>query len=209
MKRFFQISKEAASEFFADDAMSLAAALALYTVIALAPLVTVMPAWHRETLCRAAERGKHLHDSRHCARRGSHRRRRGSRGLSLRDQRSAECPRDRTRLPRGAFCSVGNDRRTSGGRAFDWSSRTGSGVGPALLREQTATLRLCKLSSNLCGRSRRRVRIFSGGEGAEAPALHRTINPPIYVSLDYPSPCTLAWPTSFRPNVFIAPSKSA
>ncbi len=42
MKRFFQISKEAASEFFADDAMSLAAALALYTVIALAPLVTVM-----------------------------------------------------------------------------------------------------------------------------------------------------------------------
>jgi len=42
MKRFFQITKEAASEFFADDAMSLAAALALYTVIALAPLVTVM-----------------------------------------------------------------------------------------------------------------------------------------------------------------------
>lgn len=42
MKKFFQISKEAASEFFADDAMSLAAALALYTVIALAPLVTVM-----------------------------------------------------------------------------------------------------------------------------------------------------------------------
>ena len=42
MKRFFQISKEAASDFFADDAMTLAAALALYTVIALAPLVTVM-----------------------------------------------------------------------------------------------------------------------------------------------------------------------
>ncbi|MDQ6654960.1 MAG: YihY/virulence factor BrkB family protein [Verrucomicrobiota bacterium] len=42
MKRFFQISKEAASEFFQDDAMTLAAALALYTVIALAPLVTVM-----------------------------------------------------------------------------------------------------------------------------------------------------------------------
>lgn len=42
MKKFFQISKDAASEFFADDAMSLAAALALYTVIALAPLVTVM-----------------------------------------------------------------------------------------------------------------------------------------------------------------------
>ena len=42
MKKFFQICKEAASEFFADDAMSLAAALALYTVIALAPLVTVM-----------------------------------------------------------------------------------------------------------------------------------------------------------------------
>jgi membrane protein len=42
MKRFFQISKEAASEFFNDDAMTLAAALALYTVIALAPLVTVM-----------------------------------------------------------------------------------------------------------------------------------------------------------------------
>ena len=42
MKKFFQISKEAASEFFQDDAMSLAAALALYTVIALAPLVTVM-----------------------------------------------------------------------------------------------------------------------------------------------------------------------
>ena len=42
MKKFFQISKDAASEFFADDAMSLAAALALYTVIALAPLVTVL-----------------------------------------------------------------------------------------------------------------------------------------------------------------------
>ena len=42
MKRFFQITKEAAAEFFSDDAMSLAAALALYTVIALAPLVTVM-----------------------------------------------------------------------------------------------------------------------------------------------------------------------
>ena len=42
MKRFFQISKEAASDFFNDDAMTLAAALALYTVIALAPLVTVM-----------------------------------------------------------------------------------------------------------------------------------------------------------------------
>ena len=42
MKQFFQISKEAASEFFNDDDMSLAAALALYTVIALAPLVTVM-----------------------------------------------------------------------------------------------------------------------------------------------------------------------
>ena len=42
MKRFFQITKEAASDFFADDAMSLAAALALYTVIALAPLVAVM-----------------------------------------------------------------------------------------------------------------------------------------------------------------------
>ena len=42
MKQFFQISKDAASEFFNDDAMTLAAALALYTVIALAPLVTVM-----------------------------------------------------------------------------------------------------------------------------------------------------------------------
>ena len=42
MKKFFLISKEAASEFFNADAMSLAAALALYTVIALAPLVTVM-----------------------------------------------------------------------------------------------------------------------------------------------------------------------
>ncbi|HEX8281693.1 MAG TPA: YihY/virulence factor BrkB family protein, partial [Chthoniobacterales bacterium] len=42
MKQFFQISKEAASEFFNDDDMSLAAALALYTVIALAPLVAVM-----------------------------------------------------------------------------------------------------------------------------------------------------------------------
>ena len=42
MKRFLQITKEAASEFFADDAMTLAAALALYTVIALAPLVTIM-----------------------------------------------------------------------------------------------------------------------------------------------------------------------
>lgn len=42
MKRFFQISKDAASEFFNDDAMTLAAALALYTVIALAPLVTVI-----------------------------------------------------------------------------------------------------------------------------------------------------------------------
>ena len=42
MKKFFQISREAAAEFFADDAMTLAAALALYTVIALAPLVTVM-----------------------------------------------------------------------------------------------------------------------------------------------------------------------
>jgi membrane protein len=42
MKRFFQISKAAALEFVADDAMTLAAALALYTVIALAPLVTVM-----------------------------------------------------------------------------------------------------------------------------------------------------------------------
>ncbi|MEP6956890.1 MAG: YihY/virulence factor BrkB family protein [Chthoniobacterales bacterium] len=42
MKKFIQITKEAAAEFFADDAMSLAAALALYTVIALAPLVTVM-----------------------------------------------------------------------------------------------------------------------------------------------------------------------
>lgn len=42
MRKFFQICKEAAAEFFADDAMSLAAALALYTVIALAPLVTVM-----------------------------------------------------------------------------------------------------------------------------------------------------------------------
>jgi membrane protein len=42
MKRFFQISKEAASDFFNDDTMTLAAALALYTVIALAPLVTVM-----------------------------------------------------------------------------------------------------------------------------------------------------------------------
>ena len=42
MKRFFEISKEAASDFFNDDAMTLAAALALYTVIALAPLVTVM-----------------------------------------------------------------------------------------------------------------------------------------------------------------------
>lgn len=42
MKKFFEVSKNAVSEFFADDAMSLAAALALYTVIALAPLVTVM-----------------------------------------------------------------------------------------------------------------------------------------------------------------------
>jgi len=42
MKRFFQITKEAATEFLADDAMTLAAALALYTVIALAPLVTVL-----------------------------------------------------------------------------------------------------------------------------------------------------------------------
>src|SRR4051794_34852247 len=42
MKKFFQITKEAASEFFQDDAMSLAAALALYTIIALAPLVAVM-----------------------------------------------------------------------------------------------------------------------------------------------------------------------
>ena len=42
MKWFFQISKEAASDFFNDDTMTLAAALALYTVIALAPLVTVM-----------------------------------------------------------------------------------------------------------------------------------------------------------------------
>lgn len=42
MKKFFQISKEAVSEFLADDAMTLAAALALYTVIALAPLVAVM-----------------------------------------------------------------------------------------------------------------------------------------------------------------------
>lgn len=42
MKNFFKISKEAASDFFSDDAMSLAAALALYTVIALAPLVTVI-----------------------------------------------------------------------------------------------------------------------------------------------------------------------
>lgn len=42
MKNFFQISKEAASEFFNDDAMTLAAALALYTVIALAPLITVV-----------------------------------------------------------------------------------------------------------------------------------------------------------------------
>jgi membrane protein len=42
MKQFFQITKEAASDFFNDDAMTLAAALALYTVIALAPLVTVM-----------------------------------------------------------------------------------------------------------------------------------------------------------------------
>lgn len=41
MQNFFKITKEAASEFFQDDAMSLAAALALYTVIALAPLVTV------------------------------------------------------------------------------------------------------------------------------------------------------------------------
>ena len=42
MKKFFQVCKEAASEFFEDDAMTLAAALALYTIIALAPLVTVM-----------------------------------------------------------------------------------------------------------------------------------------------------------------------
>jgi hypothetical protein len=42
MKQFFRISKEAASDFFNDDTMTLAAALALYTVIALAPLVTVM-----------------------------------------------------------------------------------------------------------------------------------------------------------------------
>jgi membrane protein len=42
MQRFLQYSKEAASEFFQDDAMTLAAALALYTVIALAPLITVM-----------------------------------------------------------------------------------------------------------------------------------------------------------------------
>jgi membrane protein len=42
MKKFFQVSKNAVSEFLADDAMSLAAALALYTVIALAPLITVM-----------------------------------------------------------------------------------------------------------------------------------------------------------------------
>jgi membrane protein len=42
MKRFFQISKEAASDFFNADTMTLAAALALYTVVALAPLVTVM-----------------------------------------------------------------------------------------------------------------------------------------------------------------------
>jgi membrane protein len=42
MKQFFQISKEAASEFFEDDAMSLAAALALYTVIALAPLMLMV-----------------------------------------------------------------------------------------------------------------------------------------------------------------------
>ncbi|HEY0368090.1 MAG TPA: YihY/virulence factor BrkB family protein [Chthoniobacterales bacterium] len=42
MKRFFQITKDAASDFFSDDAMTLAAALALYTVIALAPLVTVV-----------------------------------------------------------------------------------------------------------------------------------------------------------------------
>jgi membrane protein len=41
MQKFFKISKEAASEFFQNDDMSLAAALALYTVIALAPLVTV------------------------------------------------------------------------------------------------------------------------------------------------------------------------
>lgn len=41
MQNFFNVSKEAASEFFQDDAMSLAAALALYTVIVLAPLVTV------------------------------------------------------------------------------------------------------------------------------------------------------------------------
>jgi membrane protein len=42
MKKFFQVSKDAVSEFFSDDSMSLAAALALYTVIALAPLITVM-----------------------------------------------------------------------------------------------------------------------------------------------------------------------
>ncbi len=42
MKNFFKISKDAASEFFNDDAMTLAAALALYTVIALAPLITVV-----------------------------------------------------------------------------------------------------------------------------------------------------------------------
>jgi membrane protein len=42
MKKFFQISKEAASDFVNDDAMTLAAALALYTVIALAPLIAVV-----------------------------------------------------------------------------------------------------------------------------------------------------------------------
>ena len=42
IKEFFGISKEAASEFVADDAMTLAAALALYTVIALAPLIAVV-----------------------------------------------------------------------------------------------------------------------------------------------------------------------
>ena len=42
IKKFVGITKEAASEFFEDDAMTLAAALALYTVIALAPLIAVI-----------------------------------------------------------------------------------------------------------------------------------------------------------------------
>jgi membrane protein len=42
IKEFLRISKEAAFEFVEDDAMTLAAALALYTVVALAPLIAVV-----------------------------------------------------------------------------------------------------------------------------------------------------------------------